>query len=146
MSYVMKYFTLREFERSATAEERGIDNTIPHVGEINIRKLVEKILDPAREKFGKGIVVTSGYRCQQLNEVLVETSGASPTSLHRFGMAADIIALGGKDHEELLQIFKKLPCYELIVYRSVRNPDRIIRFHVAYKEGATSRTMFSKFV
>lgn len=144
--YVMKHFTLSEFERSRMAEEQGIDNTIPHEAEVNIRKLVGNILDPARERLDFPIFVTSGYRCQKLNAMLVETDGASPTSLHRFGMAADITAIPNVDNRKLLEILKTLPCYELIAYRPKRFPDRILRFHVAYKEGAKEKAMFSKFV
>ena len=64
----MKYFTLQDFERSLAASYSGIDNTIPHHEERNIRRLVEKILDPAREKLGSQIIVTSGYRCRKLND------------------------------------------------------------------------------
>ena len=146
MNYVMKHFTLQEFEYSRTAWVRGIDNTIPFLEEANIRKLVENILDPAREKFGEPIYVTSGYRCVKLNKILEKESGASPTSLHLFGMAADITAKEWHDNVRLLEILKKLPCYELIVYRFKSDPDLIDRFHVAYKENAKPKVMFSKFI
>lgn len=145
MNYVMKHFTLQEFEKSDTAWARRIDNTIPLLAEANIRKLVKNILDPAREKFGEPIIITSGYRCMKLNKVL-EKTGASPTSLHVFGMAADITAKDYHDNVKLLEILKTLPCYELIVYRYKFNSDLINRFHVAYKEDAKPKVMFSKFV
>lgn len=146
MNYVMKYFTISEFEKSDTAYFRGIDNTVTFFEEANIIKLVENILDPAREKFGEPIYVTSGYRCAKLNKILEKESGASPTSLHVFGMAADITAKDYHDNVRLLEILKKLPCYELIVYRYRFNPDLIDRFHVAYKENANPKVMFSKFI
>lgn len=142
----MKHFTLEEFEYSHMAWVRGIDNTIPRDAEVNIRKLVENILDPAREKFGEPIYVTSGYRCAKLNKSLEKEYGASPTSLHLFGMAADITAKEWRDNARLLEILKKLPCYELIVYRFKSNPNLIDRFHVAYKENAKPKVMFSKFI
>lgn len=146
MNYVMKHFTLQEFEHSFTAWVRGIDNTIPSLEEANIRKLVENILDPAREKFGEPIYVTSGYRCAKLNKILEKESGTSPTSLHLFGMAADITAKDYYDNVRLLEILKRLPCYELIVYRFRSDPNLIDRFHVAYKENAKPKVAFSKFV
>lgn len=146
MSYVMKHFTLSEFEKSDTAWARGIDNTIPRDAEVNIRKLVENILDPAREKFGEPIIITSGYRCAKLNKFLERVYGASPTSLHVFGMAADITAKDYHDNVKLLEILKRLPCYELIAYRYKFDPELINRFHVAYKENANPKVMFSKFV
>lgn len=146
MNYVMKHFTLSEFEKSDTAWARRIDNTIPLLAEANIRKLVKNILDPAREKFGESIIITSGYRCMKLNKILERTEGASPLSLHVFGMAADITAKDYHDNVRLLEILKKLPCYELIVYRYKFDPELINRFHVAYKENANPKVMFSKFV
>lgn len=145
MNYVMKHFTLSEFEKSDTAWARRIDNTIPRDAEMNIRKLVENILDPARGKFGEPIIITSGYRCAKLNKIL-EKTGAAPLSLHVFGMAADITAKDYHDNVKLLEILKKLPCYELIVYRYRFNPDLINRFHVAYMENAKPKVMFSKFI
>ena len=82
----------------------------------------------------------------KLNKILEKESGASPTSLHVFGMAADITAKDYHDNVRLLEILKKLPCYELIVYRYKFNPDLINRFHVAYMENAKPKVMFSKFV
>ena len=61
-------------------------------------------------------------------------------------MAADITAKDYHDNVRLLEILKKLPCYELIVYRYKFNPDLINRFHVAYKENAKPKVAFSKFV
>jgi zinc D-Ala-D-Ala carboxypeptidase len=142
----MKHFTLGEFEKSETAWARGIDNTIPYDAEVNIRKLVENILDPAREKFGEPIIITSGYRCSKLNKVLERVYGASPTSLHVFGMAADITAKDYHDNVKLLEILKRLPCYELIVYRYRSDPELINRFHVAYKANAEPKVTFSKFI
>ena len=52
-------------------------------------KLVEFILDPLREAYGKPIVVTSGYRCDKLNTIL----GGAKTSQHRLGEAVDIRTL-----------------------------------------------------
>ena len=49
-------------------------------------ELVEK-LQAIRDKLGKAIKVTSGYRCITHNAS--KTVGGSPNSKHRYGMAAD---------------------------------------------------------
>ena len=51
----MKYFTIKELSHSDTAVARGIDNT--PTGEVvhNLTELVENVLDPLREKYGKPI-------------------------------------------------------------------------------------------
>ena len=83
----MKYFTIGEMMRSDTAARKGIDNKIPKEYLDNVLQLIEKVLDPLREKYGKPIVVTSGYRCPALNKAV----GGSATSDHMRGCAADIV-------------------------------------------------------
>lgn len=60
----MKYFTFTEMERSDTAVRHAIDNTAPESARKNIAVLVDTVLDPLREAWGKPISVTSGYRCR----------------------------------------------------------------------------------
>lgn len=82
----MKYFTIKELISSSTATQHNINNTPTKEIEENLKALVDNILDPLREAYGKPIIVTSGYRCEQLNTLLK----GSKTSQHRFGQAADI--------------------------------------------------------
>lgn len=82
----MKYFRLEEFVRSTTAERLGIDNTPDSSIVDNLCLLVEKILNPLREIYGRPIVVNSGYRCPELNRVV----GGVKNSAHIYGRAADI--------------------------------------------------------
>lgn len=82
----MKYFSIKEMCKSSTAKKLNINNTPPADIEKNLTVLIEECLDPIREKFGNPIMVTSGYRCSQLNAVC----GGSPTSEHKTGFAADI--------------------------------------------------------
>ena len=56
----MRYFTFTEFERSETATKYAIDNSIPDKLKYNVAALVDKVLDPLREAWGKPITVTSG--------------------------------------------------------------------------------------
>ena len=82
----MKYFTLTELTKSATATRLKIDNTPTAEAKQNLVNLIDKILDPLREAYGKPIIVTSGYRCPKLNKAV----GGSTSSQHMKGMAADI--------------------------------------------------------
>lgn len=86
----MKHFSFQEFERSETAYRHGIDNTAPEGARRNIAVLVDRVLDPLREAFGKPIYVTSGYRCPRLNAAV----GGVANSNHMKGLAADIRATG----------------------------------------------------
>jgi hypothetical protein len=82
----MKYFSIKELCKSSTAKKLNIDNTPSAEIEKNLTVLIEECLDPIREKFGRPIMVTSGYRCPQLNAAC----GGSSTSEHKTGFAADI--------------------------------------------------------
>lgn len=82
----MKYFTIDEMIQSDTAQKKGIDNTPSKKEEQNLVALIENILDPLREKYGKPIIVTSGFRCKELNKAV----GGASTSQHLTGEAADI--------------------------------------------------------
>lgn len=79
-------FSLSEMCASLTAQYRGIEN-VPGAKEIkNLTTLCDKILQPARNQFGKPIHVNSGYRCPVLNKAV----GGVKNSYHLTGQAADL--------------------------------------------------------
>ena len=82
----MKFFTLNELIKSDAAKRSKINNTPNKQEENNLIALVENILDPLREAYGKPIIVTSGFRCERLNKLV----NGSKNSQHRLGQAADI--------------------------------------------------------
>lgn len=100
----MKYFTFTEFERSATATRFGIDNTMPKEAKKNVAALVDTVLDPLREAWGKPIIVNSGYRCPELNKAV----GGSKSSHHLRGMAADITTGNRVENRRLFQLVMEL--------------------------------------
>ena len=67
----MKYFTIEELTRSATASRLKIDNTPPPEAVTALTRLTERLLDPVRELRGGPLIVTSGYRCAALNSAVV---------------------------------------------------------------------------
>lgn len=81
----MKYFKESEFTKSTTASRNKIDNTPSSEIKSHIRELIE-FLEPIREKWGKPIIITSGYRCEALNSLL---KGAKQSN-HLTGYAADL--------------------------------------------------------
>lgn len=85
----MKYFTIGEMVRSRVADKYGINNRCSSEDAANLKRLIEHVLDPLREAYGKPIIVNSGYRCEELNNH-PEIRG-SKTSDHLRGMAADIV-------------------------------------------------------
>jgi zinc D-Ala-D-Ala carboxypeptidase len=93
-----KNFTLSEMTKSETALRHGIDNT-PGEQEISAMKvLAEKVLQPVRDHFGKGVKINSAYRSPEVNQKV----GGSRTSDHCRGQAADI-EIPGVANAELAQ-------------------------------------------
>ena len=84
----MKYFSIEELVKSASAERLAIDNTPPRAAQRMLTILVEQLLDPIRRRYGAPIIVTSGYRCPALNTAV----GGVANSHHIVGCAADIVA------------------------------------------------------
>ena len=79
-------FSLAEMVKSETALRHDMDNT-PGEAEIeNLKTLAEKVLQPVRDHYGKGVKVNSGYRHPEVNAKV----GGSKTSDHCKGQAADI--------------------------------------------------------
>ena len=82
----MKYFSISEMTRSDTAKRLGIDNTPSDSIKKNLTLFIEKVLDPIREDWGSPIIVSSGYRCPELNKAV----GGVKTSGHMYGFCADL--------------------------------------------------------
>ena len=76
-----KHFKLEEFEKSSTAIRLGITNKAGS-GEIkNLTDLCYGVLELVRAKFDKPIIVTSGYRSEELCVAI----NSSKTSQHTKG-------------------------------------------------------------
>lgn len=100
----MKYFTIQELTNSATALRKGIDNRPNRCAYHLLHVLVDQLLDPIREAWGEPIVVSSGYRCKELNTLI----GGVKNSHHMFGCAADIIAGNKTDHLRLFRLIQQM--------------------------------------
>ena len=81
----------------------------------NVKALVENVLDPLREKYGKPIQVNSGYRCPKHNL----TVGGATQSQHMKGEAADVAPMSGdtSELERMVEIIKQNGKWDqMIVY------------------------------
>ena len=132
----MKYFTIKELTRSATARCLGIDNTPPASAVRALHELVDHVLDPLREAWGVPIRVNSGYRCPELNEAV----GGTPGSQHLRGEAADITVGSRSANRRLLALIKRLdlPVDQCIDEKGCR------WIHVSHRTGR-NRRMYMKF-
>ena len=87
----MKFFSIEELTQSATAKRLGIDNTPSDKIKKNLTLFINTVLDPIREDWGSPIIVSSGYRCPELNKAV----GGANTSGHQYGYCADLQVKGG---------------------------------------------------
>lgn len=122
----MKYFSIKEMTKSNTATARGIDNTPDQTITDNLTKLIEAVLDPLREWYGKPIIVNSGYRCEALNKAI----GGAKSSQHMLGEAADITAGSKEENEELFNYIK-----DNLEFDQLINESDFSWVHVSYREG-----------
>lgn len=122
----MKYFTIKELTKSATATAKKLDNTPDEQAIKNLTTLVDKVLDPLREKYSKPIIVTSGYRSPEVNR---SVNGAT-SSQHALGEAADLSVGSKEENKKLFNLIKdEFPFDQLI------NEYDYSWVHVSYREG-----------
>jgi hypothetical protein len=96
-----KNFTLSEMTKSETALRHGLENN-PGEQELAAMKLLaEKVLQPVRDHFKKGVKVNSAYRHPDVNQRV----GGSRNSDHTRGQAADI-EIPGVPNAELAEWIK----------------------------------------
>ena len=110
----MRYFTEKELR---------IENA-PEQVKKNMAALVEKVLDPLREKVG-AIRINSGYRTPAYNKQI----GGSPTSQHITGQAADIFPIN-KDIDDVFSMIIREFKYDQVILE--RNNAGAKWIHISY--------------
>jgi zinc D-Ala-D-Ala carboxypeptidase len=125
-------FTLDEFTKSATAQSRNLAN-VPGVEAVaNLRRLVENVLQPIRDRFGS-VNITSGYRAPQVNAAV----GGARNSQHTTGEAADFRVPGSTQREVADWIRTTLDFDQMILYRS-----GVI--HISFRQGRNRKQVLNK--
>lgn len=92
-------FTWEELTRTST----GLPNTPNMDAKAYLLELCLLILQPIRDKYGKPITVTSGYRSEMVNKAV----GGAKTSQHLKGQAADI-TVGQKANKALFELIVQM--------------------------------------
>lgn len=88
-----EHFKLEEFTRSETAARKGLDNTPNKTQIAALKQLCKKVLEPYRDLVEKPVIISSGYRCPELNKLV----GGAKNSQHMKGEAADLHMNSYKD-------------------------------------------------
>ena len=132
-----KNFTLEELINSPTAKRLGINNTPNRQQQENLKKLCQIVLQPIRDKYGKSIVVSSGFRCKLLNQKV----GGSVTSDHCYGNAADIRSVSDskRDNKVLFDLIKSMILKGEIVVKQLINEFDYDWIHVSFQDGRTTK-------
>lgn len=137
----MKYFTLDELTRSATASRLGIKNQ-PTAEEYQALTLLgDNVLDPARTKYGRPVIVTSGYRSPELNKAI----GGATNSQHSKGEAADLVAGTPEDNARLARIIYDQGRYDQLILEDANTAGTLCDWvHVSYSRTGNRRQTLIK--
>lgn len=136
----MLNFTISELIHSDTAIKHNINN-YPDINSLdNLLRLIVLCLQPIRNKIGKPMIITSGFRNDRVNKLV----GGSDTSEHKKGMAADFIINGmtvqaviefirktGLKYTQLIEEHSKNTSWVHISY----NPKNLKKETLLYKNG-----------
>ena len=129
-------FTLTELCKSKTAEAHRINNEPSATIVRNLQYGVDMVLQPLRNLYGKPIIITSGYRCQELNKLV----GGVPNSYHTFGNAADIHVSGEEEAKVIFNLLRSLPSVDTVLFEHSKSS---IWLHVQWDMTKTPRHHFN---
>lgn len=135
MGTVSKNFDYKEFEKTDVPGMQ-LKNTITSVDvRDSIKELVDTVIQPLRDAWGKPLAINSGYRCPEVNKAV----GGQPTSQHCSGSAADVCPFGRNGHGDVETVRQLaitvrnlgLPFDQMILYPSF--------LHLSHKRSGTQR-------
>ncbi|MBO5627228.1 MAG: peptidase M15 [Prevotella sp.] len=114
---MIRCYRERQQERCRECRLQQAASRLPNGIEENIEALVEQVLDPARDRLGKAVMVNSGFRCPVHNKAV----GGVYNSQHVSGQAVDVHC---KDNKKLAKVivengrFDQLILYPTFVHVS----------------------------
>ena len=131
-------FTYEELCNSNVAERRGINNR-PRTKEEekrvieNLKALCMEVLQPLRDFLGKPVVISSGYRCAELNKAV----GGVRNSQHMKGEAADIHVENTEHLLKIMHFIMDETDFDQVIWE--RNGAGTQWVHVSYKREGVNR-------
>ena len=137
-------FKMSELIHSDTAAKYKINN-MPDINILdNMLVLIYNCLQPIRNKLNKPMIVTSGYRCEVLNQKV----GGAKNSHHKYGKACDFVVNGmtpaqlvafirncGVPFTQLIEEYGQGTCWVHISYDSTNLRKEVLR----YKNGVYTK-------
>ena len=130
-------FSLEEMLRSDTAIRCGIANRPKTKQEEttvveNLRALCREVLQPLRDHLGRPVVISSGYRCRELNEKV----GGAKNSQHMRGEAADIRVKDSRELTETMRFIMDETEFDQLIREKSATGEWV---HVSYKRNGKNR-------
>ena len=131
-------FTYEELCNSNVAERRGINNR-PRTKEEekrvieNLKALCMEVLQPLRDFLGKPVVISSGYRCAELNKAV----GGVRNSQHMKGEAADIHVEITEHLLKIMHFIMDETDFDQVIWERNRAGTQWV--HVSYKREGVNR-------
>lgn len=131
-----EFFTLQELTKSSTASRYHIDNYPSEDIVRNLQYGVDMVLDPLRRLYGKPIIISSGYRCTELNKKV----GGVVNSWHTQGNAADIHVSSLAEASKIFSNLQKIPSVDTALFEHSKNGQWL---HVQWNMSKTPRQHFN---
>lgn len=132
---ITEHFTLAEAEASDTAKRLGIDNSIPESLMNNLKRMCET-LEEIRAIFGKPLMISSFYRCPDLNKKV----GGSKTSAHMECRACDFTIKGVETDEVFESIKHSNIIFDQLILESSSKGSTWVHIGI-HKDGSEPRRM-----
>lgn len=124
-------FKISELIHSDTAIKHNINN-MPDINSLDcMLDLVVYCLQPIREKLKKTMIITSGYRCPQVNKLV----GGAENSQHTKGQAVDFIVKGLSPYQAYMHILNSNIEYDQLILE----PSWV---HISFNKGKNRKENF----
>lgn len=122
-----EHFTLEELTRSDQAQRYNIKNEPNKEQLVNLQFLALNVLEPLRKAWGAPIIVTSGFRCKKVNEIV----GGAPNSQHLKGMAADIRPKNRQDFNKLFLLANSMCDFDQLLFEYNKSDGSVRTIHIS---------------
>lgn len=137
-----KNFKAREFYHSNTAIKNNIDNTPFEQATLENLDILADKMQEVRDLLKLPIIITSGYRSLELNQML---TASAKDSFHMYGLAADFVVLGKNPTEIVKILSKNIVVDKAIASHMNLNGKETFWTHLQIQSGASqNRNLFLK--